>query len=149
MVNSTEHERNPKERRKYPRHDIKLVLEYWETHDSCHEGLVCNLSQSGLLIHFTRDIPIGEKLNVRIYFSDGSKLGNFQGVARVVWKQPNGGSDSGGYKCGLEFVFLTPEDQRKLTGLLDRYSDAFAYGVAKASDAADTLVTVPSRELLR
>ena len=149
MMDTTKHEKNPAERRKHPRRDIKLVLEYWETDDSCHEGLVCNLSQTGLLIHFTQDIPIGGRLNVRIYFSDGSKLGNFEGVARVVWKQPDCGSDSGGYNCGLEFVLLTLQDRRKLKRLLDRYSDAFAYGVAKGGDPADILVTIPCRELMR
>ena len=148
MADTTGHERNPKERRKHPRHNIKLVLEYWETHGSCHEGLVCNLSETGLLIHFTHDIPIGGRLNVRIYFSDGSKLGNFQGVARVVWKQPHCESGSAGYKCGLEFIFLTLENQRKLIGLLDRYSDAFAYGVVESGDPVNIPVT-PCRELLR
>jgi len=148
MMDTTEHEKNLKERRKHPRRDIKLVLEYWEVHGSCHEGLVCNLSETGLLIHFTHDIPIGGRLNVRIYFSDGSKLGNFQGVARVVWKQPHCESGSAGYKCGLEFIFLTLENQRKLIGLLDRYSDAFAYGVVESGDPVNIPVT-PCRELLR
>ena len=148
-MDTTEHEKEPKERRKHPRRDIKLVLEYWEAHGTCHEGLVCNLSETGLLIYFTHDIPIGGRLNVRIYFSDGSKLDNFQGVARVVWKQPHCESGSVGYRCGLEFTFLTLGNQRKLIGMLDRYSDDFAYGVAKSDDPADLLVTIPCRELFR
>jgi hypothetical protein len=148
MMDTMEHEKELKERRKHPRRDIKLVLEYWEAHGTCHEGLVCNLSETGLLIHFTHDIPIGGRLNVRIYFSDGSKLGNFQGIARVVWKQPHCESGSVGYKCGLEFIFLTLENQRKLIELLDRYSDAFAYGVVESGDPVNIPVT-PCRELLR
>ncbi len=59
------------ERRRHPRHSIILPLEYWETEDSSHGGLVANVSETGLLIYSVEDMPLNKKLNVRVFFSNG------------------------------------------------------------------------------
>jgi hypothetical protein len=113
-----------KERRRSPRRAMRLVLEYWETYHSCYGGVVCNLSETGLLIHSTEYMPIGRKMSFRIFFSNGYHLDSFKGTAKVIWKQHKSEPVPQGYQYGLEFVYLSQEDQRILSGLLNRSSQS-------------------------
>jgi hypothetical protein len=114
------------ERRRSPRRAMKLVLEYWETYNSCHGGIVGNLSETGALIHSTEYLPIGRKINLKIFFSDKYHLNSFKGAAKVIWKQLKSGVTSGRYQYGLEFVHLSQGDQRKLLELLNKRSQSEA-----------------------
>ncbi len=109
-----------RERRRSPRRAIRLVLEYWETYNSRHGGIVGNLSETGVFIQSTEYIPIGRKINFKIFFSNRYHLDSFQGVAKVVWKQLKSQAPFEGYQYGLEFVHLSLEDQTKLSELLNK-----------------------------
>jgi hypothetical protein len=111
-----------KERRKSPR--FPFLLEYWETEDSCHGGLVGNLSEKGLLIYSLQDIPVGTDLRIRAFFSNGSEFDAFMVFARVIWKGSERQIGWDGYKYGLEFVSLAPEDRIKLEALFQRHIQA-------------------------
>jgi hypothetical protein len=112
------------ERRKHPRRAMRLVLEYWETYNSCHGGVVGNLSETGVLIHSTEYIPVGRKISFKIFFSNRYHLDSFKGTAKVIWKQLKSKATSEGYQYGLEFVHLSQEDQRKLSELLNKPSQS-------------------------
>jgi len=110
------------ERRKYPRRAITLVLEYWETYSSRYGGLAGNMSETGLLIYSVQDMPIGRELNVTVFFSDGYELDGFSVFAKVVWKDLHCEGNWKGHKYGLEFVQISPHDQRKLVRVLNNHS---------------------------
>ena len=104
------------EKRKFPR--FALPLEYWETEDSCHGGLVGNLSEKGLLIYSIQDIPAGTDLGIKVFFSNGYRIDAFKVFARIIWKDSERQNGWNGYKYGLEFISLALEDQIKVKTLL-------------------------------
>ena len=107
------------ERRKHPRVSVRLPLEYWETDDACHGGLVENLSEMGMLIYSIRNIPIGAQLSIRVFFIKGYELDGFQARARIVWSEDCFEENRKAYHYGLEFTGISQEDRRKLVGLLN------------------------------
>jgi len=86
------------EKRKFPR--FALPLEYWETEDSCHGGLVGNLSEKGLLIYSIQDIPAGTDLGIKVFFSNGCRIDAFKVFAKVIWKGYERQSGWNGYQYG-------------------------------------------------
>jgi hypothetical protein len=110
---------NVNEKRKHPRFDLDLPLEYRET-DSPHArgALVINASESGLLVHSIKDMPVGTKLNMTVLFPKGFELANFRVIAEIVWKDIHWGENHNGYQFGLKFVGILEEDHQKLKELL-------------------------------
>jgi len=123
------------ERRKHPRHTITLPLEYWETDDSFHGGLVSNVSETGLLIHSVKDIPVSRELNVRVFFSDGYKFDGIRVIAKVLWKKLHHETDWKTYKYGLEFTRISEKDRRKLVKLIKSHSASQGLSVRRAIGA--------------
>jgi hypothetical protein len=109
-----------KEKRKHPRFNMDLPLDYRMT-DSPHVSgaLVVNASKSGLLMHSIKGLPIGTKLNIAVMFPDGFKLANFEVLAEIVWTDIHWEANWEGYHFGLKFVHIREEDHRKLKQLLD------------------------------
>ncbi len=107
------------ERRKHPRHNLDLPLEYQLTNSPQRLGaLVVNVSESGLLTHSIKDIPLGTKLNITVLFPKGFEFSNFKVVAEIVWKNIHCEENQGGYQLGVKFVNILEEDHRKLKELL-------------------------------
>ncbi len=106
------------ERRRHPRHSITLPLEYWETDDSSYGGLVSNVSETGLLVHSVKDIPVSSELNIRVFFPDGYRFEGFRVTAKVLWKELHHETDWKIYKYGLEFTDVSEIDRRKLLKLI-------------------------------
>lgn len=106
------------DKRKHPRFSIKLPLQYWETHDSSKGGLVGNVSETGLLIFSIEDMRIGIDLKVKVYFSLGDDFKGIEAFAKIIWKGLHFESDWKGYRYGLEFIQISPEDQENLRELL-------------------------------
>ena len=107
------------DKRKYPRFDLDLPLEYRET-DSQHArgALVINASESGILVHSIKDLPVGTKLTITVLFPMGFELANFEVTAEIVWKDIHWGESRDGYQLGLKFVDILKEDHQKLKQLL-------------------------------
>jgi c-di-GMP-binding flagellar brake protein YcgR len=108
-----------KERRKQSRVPISLPLEYWETDDACHGGLVGNLSEMGVLVYSIRNIPIDTQLSIRVFFIKGYELDGFQARARIVWREDCFEENRKAYHYGLEFTGISQEDRHKLVSLLN------------------------------
>ena len=102
------------ERRKHPRFQIVLPLEFEDTHGA----VVYNLSEGGLLIHSIQDMPVGKELKARVFFVDEYELDQFKATARIAWKDDHSDIDWEGYKYALEFVEISVEDRQKLVNLL-------------------------------
>lgn len=108
-----------KEKRKHPRLDLDLPLEYRMTNapQACG-ALVVNASESGLLVHSIKNIPIGTKLNIAVLFPKGFELSNFQVLAEIIWKDIHWKENWEGYQLGLKFISILEEEHRKLKQLL-------------------------------
>ncbi len=96
-----------------------LPAEYWEPEGAIYGALVDNVSADGLLILSVNDIPIGSKLNVRIFYANEYELDGIKAVANIVRKDLHIAKDLKGYKYALEFVQMSEEDRRKLTNILN------------------------------
>jgi hypothetical protein len=96
-----------------------LPVEYWETEGAIYGALVDNVSADGLFILSVNDIPIGSKLNVRIFYANEYELDGIKAVANIVRKDLHIAKDLKGYKYALEFVKMSEEDSRKLTNILN------------------------------
>ncbi len=120
------------EQRRHPRHSITLPLEYWETDDSFYGGVVSNVSETGLLVHSVRDIPISSELNIRVFFPDGYRFEGFRVTAKVLWKELHHETDWKVYQYGLEFSRISEEDRRKLLKLINNHLSSQNLSVKKS-----------------
>ena len=107
------------ERRKYPRFNMDLPLEY-RVLDAlrAHGGLVINASESGLLVHSISDMAVGTKLNIAVIFPKGFELANFEVLAEVVRRDIHWEDNRPEYEFGLKFIHILEEEHQKLKRLL-------------------------------
>ena len=116
---------NINEKRKHPRFELDLPLEYRETDSPhAHGALVVNASESGFLVHSIKDMPVGTKLKVTVLFPRGFELANLEVITEIVWKDLHWG-DHDGYQFGLKFLGILQEDHRKLKQLLNERDETF------------------------
>ena len=107
------------ERRRHTRFNTDLPLEYRVPDASqAHGALVINASESGLLVHSIKDIPVGTKLNIAVLFPQGYELANFEVFAEIVWRDFHWEETREGYQLGLRFIDILEEEHRKLKRLL-------------------------------
>jgi len=106
-----------REKRKYPRVDMDLPVDYWVRHDSyAHGGIVIDASETGFLIYSVEDIPIGTKLKMAVLFPREYELANFEVAAEIIRKKAaERGQD--GYQYGIKFTKILQEDYGKLREL--------------------------------
>jgi hypothetical protein len=107
------------EKRKYPRVYMDLPVEYRVAETPHVRGaLVVNASESSLLIHSVKNIPIGTKLNITVLFPNRFELANFEVFAEIIWKDIHWEENWEGCQFGLKFIQLLEEDQQKLKPFL-------------------------------
>lgn len=103
------------ERRKYPRFNIDLPIEYYRTDSSTiNTGKALNISEVGLLIYFPEQMDIGQYIWVKLFFPLGFELKTIEVLAKVVWMDIHLGEGWGDYRCGVNFVNVSPEDMTHL-----------------------------------
>jgi len=113
-----------KEKRKHPRVNMNLPLEYRVSDaPKAQAGMVINASESGLLVHSFKDMPVGTKLNIAVLFPKGFELTNFEVLAEVVRKDIYWQENRQEYEFGLKFVHILEEDYQKLKRLLVEESE--------------------------
>ncbi len=111
--------KDQKEKRKHPRVNVDLALEYRVSNAAKGQaGMVLNVSEGGLLLHSVNDIPVGTKLNISILFSKGFELNNIEVLAEIVRKNKYSGADRHEYQYGLKFIDIPEADRQKLKRLL-------------------------------
>ncbi len=111
--------RDLKEKRKHPRVNMNLPLEYRISDTpKAQAGMVINASESGLLVHSLKDMPVGTKLNIAVLFPRGFQLANFEVFAEIVWKDIHWGENREGYQFGLKFIHILEEEHQKLKRLI-------------------------------
>jgi hypothetical protein len=107
------------EKRKYPRIDVDLPIEYGISEPSIKQGRVVNASEGGLLLYLPERMEIGQHLVVKLFFSSDTKLETLQALVQVVWIDLlYMKSDWGDYRTGVMFVDISPDGLNKLKNFL-------------------------------
>jgi len=106
------------EKRKHPRFNLDLPIEYSRTDLFVKHGRAVNASEGGLLLYFPEQMEIGQHLEIKLFFTSGSKMNTIEALVQVVWIDIHLGEGWGDYRTGVKFVDITPEDLNELTNFL-------------------------------
>ena len=110
---------NNKEKRKHVRTMVSLPLHFQANeNEGIYRGLTFDASASGLLIHTLREIPVGTRIDIEVFFPKKLNLANFKAEAAIVWKKVCNWKDWEGYQYGLKFIQVSKEDYLKLRQIL-------------------------------
>jgi c-di-GMP-binding flagellar brake protein YcgR len=110
------------ERRRHPRFKINLPVDYYRLGAPAGQtGRAHDASEGGVEIYFPEEIPIGEHVKLKLFFSSSqSALKAFEAVAEVVWIDMLSGE--GEYRSGLRFIDIPPDDLATLRAFLQSLS---------------------------
>jgi hypothetical protein len=112
------------ERRKHPRFNIDLPIEYHLIDSSVGQlGRAMNVSEGGLLVYLPDHLEIGQYLQLKLFFPSGSQLTVIEMLTEVVWGDIPVGKDGGDHRSGLRLVEISSEDLQKLKTFLRSLSE--------------------------
>jgi c-di-GMP-binding flagellar brake protein YcgR len=106
------------ERRKHPRFNVELPLDYSIENKDHYGGVAVNASRGGLVVYLPVAIVVGASLNIEIIFVKGFELNSIKVRAKVIWSNLAPKVIWGEYRYGLEFEKFQEGDLRKLKTLL-------------------------------
>ena len=127
----TKEEKEPKsrygtvnfEKRRHPRFSADLPMEYYRIDSSIgHTGKALNISEGGLLLHFPEQMDIGQYIKLKLFLHSGSELNTIEGLAEVVWMDIHLDKGLRDYRCGINFIDISPGDMTKLKSFLRNLS---------------------------
>ncbi len=107
------------EKRKHPRTLISLPLQIQlNEKEAAYPGLTLDASESGLLIQTLKEMSVGMRIDIEVFFPRKFRLSNFKVEAEIVWKDFCYWDDWEGYQYGLKFIHISNEDYLKLKQIL-------------------------------
>jgi c-di-GMP-binding flagellar brake protein YcgR len=106
------------ERRRHPRFNIDLPIEYRQTGSSAKDGRTINASEGGFAAYFQEQLDVGQQLRARLFFSSGPELNAIEMVAEVTWVDNQLEEDRKGYRTGVKFLDISTQDLDKLKKFL-------------------------------
>jgi len=106
------------EKRKHPRFDVDLPIEYVRSGSVAGRSETINASEGGLLVYLREEMEVGQYLSFKLFFSSGSELTTIETLVRVVWTDIHLEEDREDYRAGVEFADISPEDLEKLKKFL-------------------------------
>jgi len=102
------------EKRKHPRFNVDLPVEYARSDLDASRGEALNVSEGGLLVYFSERMEVGQHLSMKLFFSSGVEFNAIETLVKVVWVDVHPGEDWGDYRAGVTFVDISPGDLEKL-----------------------------------
>jgi len=108
------------ERRQHPRFSVKLPLDFWQTPDVVQRGVVTDMSEIGLGIRSTHEIPISAGLGIRVYLgrvylSRGEvSFDSIEGTGRIIWRTAHREQDWEGYRYGMYIMKMASDSRDRL-----------------------------------
>ena len=102
------------EKRKHPRCNVDLPVEYRRRDLVVKYDRVINASESGLLIYSSEQMEVGQYLRIKLFFPFSSGLNVIEMVTQVVWTDIHLGRDWGDYRTGVRFIDISPDDLSNL-----------------------------------
>jgi c-di-GMP-binding flagellar brake protein YcgR len=113
------------EKRKDPRFPIRLAIEYYRTSSTINQsGQALDASEGGLQILLPERVEIGQKLNMKLFFSSGSGLNSIEVLDEVVWINTQLGEGEKLYRSGVRFINISPEGMAELKNFLASLSES-------------------------
>ena len=112
------------EKRKHPRFNVDLPVEYARSDRVVNHGEAVNVSEEGLLLYLPEKIEVGQHLNLKLFFSSGVETNTVETLARVVWTDIHLGKCWGDYRTGVKFINISLLDLEKLKIFLNSLSSS-------------------------
>ena len=107
------------ERRKHPRFNLELPLDYFRIDDKeNYGGIVANASEMGILIYLPEKMEIGTTLKTEIFYAKGLELDSIKAIGKVVWTDLPARKTWGEHRYGLQFQSIDKRNLSKLKNLL-------------------------------
>lgn len=111
------------EKRKHPRFNIDLPIEYVVDDTSARPGRAANVSEGGLMLYLPERMPIGQPLTIKLFFPSPSRLETVSAQVQVVWSDlVPAGETWGDYRTGVMFAEITAEGLDKLKAFIKSLS---------------------------
>ncbi len=110
------------EKRRHPRFNVDLPIEYARSRLSIKQGRAINISEGGLLLYLPERVELGQHLALKLFFTSGASLETVETMAQVVWTDIHPAEDWGDYRTGVFFTDISSEDLDKLMNFLRRLS---------------------------
>ena len=106
------------ERRKHPRFNLELPLDYFRIDDKDnHGGIVANASEMGILVYLPEKMEIGTTLSIEIFYAKGLELDSIKAIAKAVWADLAARKTWGEHRYGLQFQSIDKKNLNKLKNL--------------------------------
>lgn len=112
------------EKRRHRRFNLDLPVEYSRADLFVKHGRAVNASEGGLPLYFREQMEIGQHLEIKLFFTSGSKMNSIEALVQVVWIDIHSGEGWGNYRTGVKFLDITPEDLNELRILLGSLSSS-------------------------
>ena len=106
------------EKRKHPRFNVDLPVEYSRASLFADQGRAINASEGGLLLYLPELVGIRNHLRLKLFFTMGSELNAIETLVEVVWVDIHLEKDWGNYRTGVRFVEISAEDLGGLKNFL-------------------------------
>jgi len=106
------------ERRKHPRFNVDLPIEYSPTGIFVKHGRAVNAGEGGLLLYLQEKMEIGKQLVLKLFFPPGSEMNPIQTLVQIAWIDIHLGEGWGDYRTGAKFVDISPVDLDTLKNFL-------------------------------
>ena len=107
------------QRRKHPRFNVDLPVEYGRTELSTQHGRAFNVSEGGLLLYLPEQMEIGQHLALKLFLLSGSKLQTTEILVQVVWVDIYLlEKEWGDYRTGVRFADISLDDLNKIKNFL-------------------------------
>ncbi len=110
------------EKRRHPRCNVDLPVEYRRRDLVVKHDRVVNASEGGLLTYLSEQVEVGQHLRIRLFFPFRSGLNVIEMVAQVVWMQSRPEKQRGDYYTGVKFIEVSPDDLSNLKRYLGSLS---------------------------
>jgi hypothetical protein len=113
------------ERRKHPRFNLELPLDYFRIDDKeNHGGIIANASELGILVYLPEKMEIGTTLNTEIFYAKGLELDSIKAIGKVVWSDLAARKSWGEHRYGLQFKSIDKKNLNKLKNLFEEVGKA-------------------------
>jgi c-di-GMP-binding flagellar brake protein YcgR len=107
------------ERRKHPRFNLELPLDYFRIKDKeNYGGIVANASELGILVYLPGKMEVGATLSIEIFYAKGLELDSIKAIGKVVWADLTARKTWGEHRYGLQFQSIDKRNLSKLKNLL-------------------------------
>jgi c-di-GMP-binding flagellar brake protein YcgR len=105
--------------RQYTRVHLHLPVEYYANNPKAPRlGHTTNLSPGGVMLNIPEKLDIGQSINLAIFVSWGKSVEAIKASSQVIWVA--GEEEDGGFRSGVKFVDLSPNDRNKLEKFFEK-----------------------------